>query len=186
MSALGAGGVWLDAGLVPISAHLGCPESGCMWTFGEGVGDGHDHPICRNACQAPCPDEALVSAAFVKASCISVPGMGSGQKWGVNPNRIPESWSSEAGEAWSSRKDVARLPWGAKGCWSSGGGWCLGPCHSVPPFVICEMESRPPLGQGSCGGSIVLTGIESSVQGSWCVVGAQYMAAKSTIHAVGL
>lgn len=142
-------------------------------------------PSCRNACQAPCPDEALVSAAFVKASCISVPGMGSGQKWGVNPNRIPESWSSEAGEAWSSRKDVARLPWGAKGCWSSGGGWCLGPCHSVPPFVICEMGSRPPLAQGSCGGSIVLTGIESSVQGAWCVVGAQYMAAKSTSHAVG-
>lgn len=105
---------------------------------------------------------ALVSAAFVKASCIRVPGMGSGQKWGVNPNRILESWSSEAGEAWSSRKDVPRLPWGAKGCWSSGGRWCLGPCHSAPPFIICAMGSRPPLAQGSCGGSIVLTGIESS------------------------
>lgn len=37
-SALGESAVWLDAGVVAISAHLGCPEPGCMWTFGEGGG----------------------------------------------------------------------------------------------------------------------------------------------------
>lgn len=61
--------------------------------------------------------------------------MGSEPSW---KPRVTAQWSGTAREAWSSRRYLTRPPWGV----------ALGPCHSAPPFLICDLGggggSRPP------------------------------------------
>lgn len=59
VSILGEGGVWPDAHVVTNSGHSECLEPGCLWTFGERVGDGH-YPPEGGSRDGACPDGGLV------------------------------------------------------------------------------------------------------------------------------
>lgn len=51
--------------MAAISAHSGCLEPGCMWTFGEGIGM-DTTPQKGGSCSSACPDGGPCAAASVK------------------------------------------------------------------------------------------------------------------------
>lgn len=122
------------------SAHLGCLEPGCTWTFGEGVRGGHPPPH-GGSCNSAGPFGELVQAAFVKGPCEAGAPCIRVADWGVGPPRIPESWLS-ALHSWRSlvfHQGLAQATPGYKRLLVIRGGQHLGSCRSMPLFLPYEL-----------------------------------------------